>query len=220
MTNEDIKAIGVDTIFAPAKDNWDTLYVKLDSEADVSYLMGFKRYMRKGVEGADKAEVINYIPKELFTRYKAITKIGNEARYKSGKALNFRGTFGDEDFRLQYKTRGSKYWDTPVPLPEDLPAVEHQLYRGNRSPGEAPGRRPRDQEQERTNKRERPASASTGLTPPNKRSAEGDLEASSLVGDATITPVKEGEGLMAACKMDKGEFVVTEARTPSAKNIK
>ena len=176
MTRDDIKTMGVERIFAPAKDDWDTLYVKLDSEAEVSYLMAFKQYMRRGVEGVEKAEVINYIPRELFTRYKAITKIGNEARYRSGKTINFRVTFGDEDFRLQYKTRGSKYWDAPVPLPEDLPAVEHQLPRGNRSPGEAPGRRPRDQEQERLNKRERSASASTGLTPPNKKNAEEDAK--------------------------------------------
>ena len=109
MTDDDIKTMGVERIFAPNKDNWDTLYVRLDSEADVSFLMAFKQYMRKGVEGAEKAEVINYIPKELFNRYKAITKIGNEARYKSGKTINFRVTLGDEDFRLQYKTRGSTH---------------------------------------------------------------------------------------------------------------
>jgi hypothetical protein len=188
--------------------------LRLDSDADVSFLMSFKQYMRKGVEGAEKAEVINYIPKELFTRYKAITKIGNEARHKSGKTVNFRVTLGDEDFRLQYKARGSKYWDTPVHLPEDLPGVEHQLPRGNRSPGEAPGRRPLKPELERTSKR--PASGSTGLTPPTKKNAESDL-----VGEATITPVKEGEGLMAACKIDfMRKFEVTASRSPSRKNIK
>ena len=221
MTDDDIKSMGVERIFAPSKDNWDTLYVKMDSVADVGFLMSFKRYMRKGVEGAEKAEVVNYIPKELFTRYKAITKIGNEARHESGKAINFRVTLGDEDFRLQYKTRGSKFWDTPVHLPDNLPGIEHQLPRGNRSPGEAPGRRPLKPEQERTSKRGRPASAPTGLTPPNKKSAEGELEASSLVGEATITPVKEGEGLMAACKMDyMRTFEVTAARSPATKNIK
>ena len=175
MTREDIKTLGVERIFAPSRDNWDTLYLKLDSETEVSFLMGFKQYMRKGLEGPEKAEVINYIPKELFARYKAITKIGNEARHKSGKTINFRVTFGDEDLRLQYKTRGSKYWDAPVPLPEDLPGIEHHLPRGDRSPGMAPGRRPLNPEQERTNKR--PASASTGLTPPSKKSAEEGLEA-------------------------------------------
>ena len=214
MTNEDIATMGVERIFAPNKDNWDTLYLRLDSDADVSFLMSFKQYMRKGVEGAEKAEVINYIPKELFTRYKAITKIGNEARHKSGKTVNFRVTLGDEDFRLQYKARGSKYWDTPVHLPEDLPGIEHQLPRGNRSPGEAPGRRPLKPELERTSKR--PASGSTGLTPPTKKNAESDL-----VGEATITPVKEGEGLMAACKIDfMRKFEVTASRSPSRKNIK
>ena len=221
MADDDIKNMGVEKIFAPNKDNWDTLYVRLDSEEDVSFLMAFKKYMRKGVEGAEKAEVINYIPKELFTRYKAVTKIGNEARYESGKTINFRVTLGDEDFRLQYKTRGSKFWDTPVHLPEDLPGIEHQLPQGNRSPGEAPGRRPLKPEQEKTSKRGRPASTSTGLTPPNKKSADDDLEAVSLVGEATITPVKEGEGLMAACKIDYlRTFEVTAARSPSAKNTK
>ena len=62
-------------------------------------------------------------------------------------------------------------------MPEDLPGIEHQLPRGSRSPGEAPGRRPLNSEQERINKRGQPASPSTGLSPPNKKSAEEELEA-------------------------------------------
>ena len=42
MTDDDIKTMGEERIFAPNKDNWDTLYVRLDSEADVSFLMAFK----------------------------------------------------------------------------------------------------------------------------------------------------------------------------------
>ena len=95
---------------------------------------------------------------------------------KMEKNINFRVTFGDTDFRLQFKNRGSRYWDTPVALPEDLPGVEYQLPRGDRSPGEAPGRRPRNLDQE-NKKRERPSSSSsTGLTPPVKRNTSEESE--------------------------------------------
>ena len=176
MTDDDIDSMSVERIFAPNKDDWDTLYVRLENEDDVGFLMSFKHYMRKGVQPSEKAEVINYIPRILFNRYKAITKIGNDERHKNGKNINFRVTFGETDFRLQFKNRGSKYWDTPVDLPEDLPGVEYQLPRGDRSPGEAPGRRPRNLDQE-NKKRERPSSSSsTGLTPPVKRNTSEEAE--------------------------------------------
>ena len=176
MTDDDIDSMSVERIFAPNKDDWDTLYVRLENEDDVGFLMSFKHYMRKGVQPSEKAEVINYIPRILFNRYKAITKIGNDERHKNGKNINFRVTFGETDFRLQFKNRGSRYWDTPVALPEDLPGVEYQLPRGDRSPGEAPGRRPRNLEQE-NKKRERPSSSSsTGLTPPVKRNTSEESE--------------------------------------------
>ena len=176
MTDDDIDSMSVERIFAPNKDDWDTLYVRLENEDDVGFLMSFKHYMRKGVQPSEKAEVINYIPRILFNRYKAITKIGNDERHKNGKNINFRVTFGETDFRLQFKNRGSKYWDTPVDLPEDLPGVEYQLPRGDRSPGEAPGRRPRNLDQE-NKKRERPSSSSsTGLTPPVKRNTSEESE--------------------------------------------
>ena len=176
MTDDDIDSMSVERIFAPNKDDWDTLYVRLENEDDVGFLMSFKHYMRKGVQPSEKAEVINYIPRILFNRYKAITKIGNDERHKNGKNVNFRVTFGETDFRLQFKNRGSRYWDTPVALPEDLPGVEYQLPRGDRSPGEAPGRRPRNLDQE-NKKRERPSSSSsTGLTPPVKRNTSEEAE--------------------------------------------
>ena len=176
MTDDDIDSMSVERIFAPNKDDLDTLYVRLENEDDVGFLMSFKHYMRKGVQPSEKAEVINYIPRILFNRYKAITKIGNDERHKNGKNINFRVTFGETDFRLQFKNRGSRYWDTPVALPEDLPGVEYQLPRGDRSPGEAPGRRPRNLDQE-NKKRERPSSSSsTGLTPPVKRNTSEESE--------------------------------------------
>ena len=137
MTDDDIDSMSVERIFAPNKDDWDTLYVRLENEDDVGFLMSFKHYMRKGVQPSEKAEVINYIPRILFNRYKAITKIGNDERHKNGKNINFRVTFGETDFRLQFKNRGSRYWDTPVALPEDLPGVEYQLPRGDRAPDHA-----------------------------------------------------------------------------------
>ena len=61
-------------------------------------------------------------PRDLFTRFKAVTALGNQARIESEKTINFRMSFGSEDFILQQKPKGSRGWGPPLPLPAGLPA--------------------------------------------------------------------------------------------------
>ena len=177
MNQEDIDRIKVLKVFTTTKADWNTVYVTLRNEKEAQFVMSFTQYMRKGVEGEERTEVVKYIPKELFKRFKAITRIGNKARFDSDNDINFRVSLDKEDFALQFKEKGSKFWGAPVELPEDLPGIEHQIPRGTRSPGEAPGRKPLNLENDR--KRERPSSSSSGITPPSKKTSEDNVENSS-----------------------------------------
>ena len=218
MKEDDIAKLDIVKIFAPAREEWNTLYVELGTWEQARFLLSFTSYLRRGTAGEDRLEVIKYIPRDLFARFKAINAMGNKARIDSDKTINFRVGFGSEDFILQQKPRGSKGWGPPLPLPADLPGFEHHvaLPRGDRSPGAAPGRPALTPEQQARSKRTReeggsPSSPSS-TTPRSKR-----LETADLVGSPTISPVKAGEGLLAAAaSTDIGSFDSFDSITPAA----
>ena len=206
-------------IFAPAKEEWSTLYVELATWEQARFLLSFTTFLRRGTTGEDRLEAIKYIPRDLFTRFKAITALGNKARIDSDKTINFRVSFGSEDFILQQKPRGSKGWGPPLPLPDDLPGFKHHvvLPHGDRSPGAAPGRPALTPDQQARGKRTREdgsPSSPSGTSPRTKR-----LVAANLVGSLTISPVKLGEGLLAAAannSKDIGSFTSLAPATAPA----
>ena len=213
MKENDLKELEIVKIFAPAREEWNTLYVELASWEQASFLLSFTTFLRRGTTGEDRLEVIKYIPRDLFARFKAITALGNQARLDSGKTVNFRVSFGIEDFILQQKPRGSQGWGPPLPLPSHLPAFEHHIHgpRGARSPGQAPGRPALTPEQQDRRKRGREGGSPSGNTPSPKR--QGEVV---LVSEATITPVKPGEGLLAAViTPDIGSFDSITSVTPA-----
>ena len=233
MKEDDLKELEIVKIFAPAREEWNTLYVELASYEQASFLLTFTAFLRRGTTGEDRLEVIKYIPRDLFSRFKAITAMGNQARIDSGKTINFRVGFGTEDFILQQKPRGSRGWGPPLPLPADLPGFEHHVAmpHGARSPGAAPGRPALSPEQQGRGKRTREGASPSGTTPDSKR-----LEEANLVGSPTITPVKPGEGLLAAATIrDTGSissvtgatsagretvFLVTRSKTKKSREEK
>ena len=180
MSEDNIEKMFPTKVFTTTKSDWNTLYVNFATERDVQFVMSFTQYMRKGVFGDERPEVVKYIPKEMFNRFKAVTRIGNKARIESDKTINFRVSLGEEDFVLQYKQKGTKFWEKSVVLPSDLPGFEHQIPRGDKSPGEAPGRKPVNEENEK--KRGRPSSSSSGITPPSKKTSEDNVENLELAG--------------------------------------
>ena len=221
MKEEDIGKLEIKKIFAPAKVEWNTLYVELGSWEQAKFLLSFTTFLRRNTTGEDRLEVVNYIPRDLFERFKAITAVGNQARISSGKTISFRVGFGSDDFILQQKPKGSRGWGPPVPLPADLPPFQHHIHlpRGARSPGEAPGRPAMTPEQQER-KRDREGASPTGSTPVSKKTFEQRLEEAGLVGSPTITPTKPGEGLLAApARPDLGNITsVTPALTRSKKS--
>ena len=154
MKDEDIEELDIVKIFSPAKDEWNTLYVELATWEMAKFLTSFTTYMRRNTAGEDRVEVIKYIPRDLFTRYKAVNAFGNKLRLESNNTMSFRVNFGREDFVLQQK---------PLSLPANLPPFEHHLPRSARSPGEALGRPALTPEKAR--KRDRQTPSPSGTTP-------------------------------------------------------
>ena len=214
MKKEDIEKLTIKKIFPPAKDDWDVLYVELASMEMAQFATAFTAYMRRGTVGQDRVEVVKYVPRDLYTRFKAVNSLGNQARIESGKDISFRVTFGTDDFILQHKPKGRRGWGPPLPLPADLPPVEHHLHlpRGARSPGEAPGR-PALTPTPEARKRDREAVSPSGNSPPLKKA---DLEQAVLVSSPTITPPRPGEGLLAAPTGLRGTITDIQSSTPSA----
>ena len=181
------------------------------------FLLSFTGFLRRDTRGKDRLEVVKYIPKDLFTRFKAVNALGNQARIDSGKTINFRVSFGTEDFILQQKPKGSRGWGSPLPLPADLPAFGHKVYqaRDTRSPGEAPGRPALTPEQS-DKKRGRESTSPSGTTPVSKKNFDQRLEDASLVSSPTISPLRAGQGLLSSNVVRDTGSVISVTTTPAS----
>ena len=146
-----------------------------------------------------------YVPKQLYSRFRAINHIAFKIRESSSKMVSTRVTLGKEDFILQKrdKNNSDKGWGEPVPLPRDLPDIEFSLQGGPLSPGEAPGRTALTPDQEERRKRKAISSSgspSTPQHPPTKRidmTLQEEIAAADLVSETTVarTP-PSGTGLL------------------------
>ena len=150
IRGDDLAKINVVKIFPPARDEWNVLYVELDSKREVDFLYTFTQYMRRDVKGDGKPEVQLYVPKQMYKRFMAINLLALRMREDSGRKVGTRVTLGKDDFILQRRSKEDrkKGWGDAVPLPDDLPEIELSLRRGPLSPGEAPGRSPLTPERE------------------------------------------------------------------------
>lgn len=174
IKGEDYEKLNNVRIFPPAKEDWNVLYVELENQEQAQYLYTFTQNMRKNVKDDGKPEVQFYVPKQLYSRFRAINHMAFKIREASSMTISTRVTLGKEDFILQkrYKNDSAKSWGEPIPLPEDIPDIEISLKRGPLSPGEAPGRTPFTPEQEESRKRKARSSSgspSTPQNPPTKR---------------------------------------------------
>ena len=79
MKEEDINEIEIKKIFAPAKKDWNTLYIELATLEQAKFLLSFTTFLRRNTRGEDRLEVVKYIPRDLFTRFKAVNALGNQA---------------------------------------------------------------------------------------------------------------------------------------------
>ena len=174
IQGEDYEKLNIVKIFPPAKEDWNVLYVELESKEQANLIYTFTQYMRKNVKDDRKPEVQLYVPKQLYSRFRAINHMAFKIRETSSKTVSTRVTLGKEDFILQkrYKNNSDKSWGEPVPLSGDLPGLEFSLQGGPLSPGEAPGRAVLTPEQEERRKRKTRSSSGSPSTPhhpPTKR---------------------------------------------------
>ena len=88
--------------------------------------------MKNNIKHNGKPKVQLYVPKQLYSRFRAINHIAFKIRETSGKMVSTRVTLGNEDFILQKrdKNNSDKSWGEPVPLPRDLPGIEFSLQGG------------------------------------------------------------------------------------------
>ena len=223
----DDEALGemeIERIFFPAKKkDPEYLYVTFRYERSVSRIFQRTRCMRK------ESRILIYIPKEFHDRYDDLAGF----EYKLRKLENFqtRIKWGFEDLELHKKVRGSERWEK-VALPKELPKVNMNPRR-SLSLSPAPGRPHQSQTQNlaRGEKRDR---GSPGLTPDqakqkslrqdgevdkteNIRSKRSDIwkeiiEKADLVGEATISPTKENQGLKS--QLDTG-LITSITGTPA-----
>ena len=160
----------VESLQPKVRTGWNALVVRFSDEAIVDWILRGKGKMRRGVEGADKPVVENWVPGGMYKRYNALRSVAYRLRQKDG--LKTRINFGINDFTLVTRKDSRDRWSTPVSLEaESLPDfqlsdVSAALAREQRSPTTAPGRARYGGTAPRQGKRLRVASP--GLSPSGK----------------------------------------------------
>ena len=72
VKEEHIEKLDVIRIFAPQKNNWNTLCLELESEEQVDWVMSHTRWIPAGERGQLQIKVTKYIPKQLYSRWNAL----------------------------------------------------------------------------------------------------------------------------------------------------
>ena len=114
MKKEDIEELKINKIYPPVKDEWNILYVELETIEMVNFLMSFTQYMRRD-RMEDKPSIEKYIPKELFARYSAVEKLAFEIRKQSNFKSATNVNFGETDFVLKTRPKDIHPGGTRVP---------------------------------------------------------------------------------------------------------
>ena len=82
ISGEEFDKIGIENIFPPAKDKWNTLYVHFSSSSTVRLFYRQAKFLRK------YQRIIPYIPKQLYTKFNELQAIAftlrhSDTRYKT-----------------------------------------------------------------------------------------------------------------------------------------
>ena len=128
----------IENIFAPAVEQWDTLYVTFSSITEANTVFSYTRNMRREVT------VGIYVPPDWRDRFRAVSSIAHGLRNPapSHPKYSTRIKWGANDLILHKKVPGTRHWSVviiPTPLPPvDLCSVAPRRF----SP--APGRQAKD----------------------------------------------------------------------------
>ena len=188
VKEEHFKKLDILRIFAPQKSNWNTLYVELESQDQVDWVMAHAKWIPEVERGQVQTKVVKYVPKQLYSRWNALQGKAFNIRKDSNWTVQTKIGHGESDFFLKTRQKGERIWSPDLSLPEDLPKVELEfLRREDRSPKAAPGRDRYKESQRNDKRKDRPSSDSSGSSsPPQKQAYTLNSESS-----------KESEGLLA-----------------------
>ena len=217
---EAIEQMEIERVFPPAKkSNPQYLYVTFKHERSVTLIYQRTRCLRK------ESRVLIYIPMQFHDRYDLA---GLEYKLRKFENYQTRIKWGWRDLELYKKIRGTEKWQK-VDLPEGLRKVDMNPRRSSITLSPAPGRPSQDPSQ--GEKRGRKASGSpqgqntpksvrqeTVIDLTKERNKERDeawkenIENAKLVGEATISPVGDNEGLKK--RLDRG-LITSVTGTPA-----
>ena len=195
--NDIQESMEIEEIFPAYGENPAHLYVTFKEESSVSRIFEKTRIMRK------ESRIMNYIPRQFRERARAI----GEIEYRLRKEQNFqtRIKMGLNDLELLKKRRGMNGRWERVSLPLNLPRIDMNSQAGGLVSTSPPPGRPGGQGAKRS--RESTGSESGKNSSKNARNELNDtaenivenfsekVKKANLVGEATISPTKHGEGL-------------------------
>ena len=186
VKEEHIEKLDIVRIFAPQKANWNTVYMELESQEQIDWVMSHAKWIPVE-KGKVQTKVVKYVPKQLYKRWNSLQEKAFNIRKDSNWTTQTKIGHGKTDFFLQTRQKGERAWSSDLVLPSDLPKVELEfLRREDRSPKVAPGRERYKDSQRNDKRKERPSSdSSISSSPPQKQANIPGSE-----------PYKEGVGLL------------------------
>lgn len=118
-SNESISCANIIRTRQSSKKELETVYVTFDSEQAVQGI-----YRRSSIVKNSSVKLTQYIPPQLYTRYIKLEEYCAKMREKE-ENIRTRVKLGENDFMIQIKKAGTKYWKTTeVPRELLLPEVD------------------------------------------------------------------------------------------------
>ena len=186
VKEEHFEKLDIVRIFAPQKTNWNTVYLELETEEQVDWIMSHTRWIPAGEKGQVQTKVTKYIPRQLYSRWNALQGRAFSIRKESNWTVQTKIGHGKDDFYLQTRVKGEREWGDKQELPADLPKVELEfMSREERSPTSAPGRERYKTTKRPGKRKERPSSgssSSSGSPPPKQGSIQNNMRSDSDPG--------------------------------------
>ena len=130
----EIEKLDIVRVFHPARDDWNVLYIELDSEYQVDSLFSYTRVMEK-----KDHRVLRWIPKKMYQRFSALQTVAYNMRKNDG--VKTRVKVGQSDFELSIRQQGSSFWQR-CQLPTHLPKIESNLFSSLQNSSSPPPGRP------------------------------------------------------------------------------
>ena len=132
VSGEVFDEMKVEKIFPPARENWNTLYIRFASESSVHTLYNYTRHLRSN------QRLVPYIQKQFYPRYKAMENLAYTLRHSEMK-YKTRVKMGISDLVLYKRMPNESSWIAVKP-PPDIPQVILMEDYTDQPESPAPGR--------------------------------------------------------------------------------